>query len=116
MHRAKSKIGLLLIAAASIVYWLPQGSENTGPLLAACALWSVLSLAALRLDKAEDWNYRFSAFIAVALATMEGFGGVLSPSNRDGLLVMAGLHLAAFVLALTGRYQKVKARRPGRGL
>lgn len=116
MDRAKIKTALLVIALASVSYWAQAPEGNTVALLAASALWATLGLFSFRSDRAEDWNYRLSSFLGVALATIEGTAGLLGLGVREGLLGMAVLHLAAFLLAVMGRYQKVKSQRPSRGL
>jgi hypothetical protein len=118
MTRAKIKIPLLLIAVTSTAYWFPQGQPQ-GQAMAlgfASLLWSLLGLAAFRWDRAEDWNYRLSSFLGMALATVEGMASMVALPSRQGLAAMACLHLTAFLLSVAGRYQKVKARRPSRGL
>lgn len=112
MERAKIKVPLLLIAAGSTAYWL----QPVGPvwLVAGCGLWLLVALAAFRWEKAEDWTYRLSSFVGVALCTIEGIAGLLALLPRPGLLLMAVLHGAAFVLAVVGRYQKVSGKRERR--
>ncbi len=110
MSRVRIKVGLLLIAAGSAVYWL---QPPAGPvwIAGACTLWALLTLASFHWDRAEDWTYRLSSFLAVALGTMEGVSGLLGASSRPWILVLAFLHFVAFVLAVTGRYQKVSSKR-----
>ena len=115
MERLKIKLALLTIAVASAFYWSRLLTTGGGPMvMTVCLFWAVLALAALRSPRAEDWTYRFSSFFGIALFTMEGMAGFWALPTQPSLLGMAALHLTAFVLAVTGRYQKVAARRPNR--
>lgn len=113
MERAGIKFSLLLIAIGSAVYWAqPPHFTYDKALAACCALWGLVALAAFRLDRAEDWTYRFGSFLGIAMATAEGAAGMLAPNSRAGLLLMACLHTLAFVLSTAGRFQKVSSKRP----
>lgn len=117
MERLGIKISLLIIAVTSVVYWAQPPHDTGAPLLAAASgLWVFLAFAAFRWERAEDWTYRFSSFLGVSLATVEGISALLALQDRAGLFPMALLHGAAFILAVIGRYQKVGSRRPRREL
>lgn len=112
MERAAIKSALATIAVASAVYW-GQVTGHQGALILACwcVLWALFALASFRFERAEDWTYRLSAFLGIALGTVEGITGLVAPHTRAGLLWMALLHVAAFALSLAGRYQKVASKR-----
>ena len=113
MDRWKIKLGLLLVAAGSIAYWAWAPS---GPiwLIIACGVWAAVALCAFNWEKAEEWTYRLSSFLAVALGTVEGSLGLMNPHAKPWILAMAALHLIAFLLALAGRYQKAGGKRERR--
>ena len=110
MARGKIKLGLLLIAAGSVAYW---SWAPAGPiwLIAAGGVWTLVALCAFGWERAEDWTYRLSSFVAMALGTVEGVFGLMDPRAKPGILAMAALHFLAFLLALTGRYQKAGSKR-----
>ncbi len=114
MDGPKIKVALLVIAIASAGFWA-QGPGPQTPFL-ACLLWSVCALGAFRWEKLEEWTYRLSSFLGMALATLEACAGLLGLTSRPGLLAMAVLHAMAFALAAAGRYQKAGAARARRDL
>ena len=115
MDRAGLKTTLFVIAVLSTGFWWRTPVLQVGPVIAVwCGLWSVLCAASWRWSKAEDWSYRISSFLGVALATMEAAIGLTSKLNTVPLLVMALIHSAAFVLAIVGRYKKVSSKRVSR--
>ena len=115
MERLKFKISLLLIAIISAIFWAQPLMLSGSPLFAlGSALWIATLLASFRGNRAEDWAYRISAFVAVTLATVEAGSLVVLRQAPQIMGWMALLHVVAFFLSVVGRYQKVSARRPRR--
>ena len=117
MGRTKIKLALLTIALVSAGYWgQPPRLGDAVAITTLCLIWAGFAMASFRWERSEDWTYRLGSFLGIALATMEGAAGLFGLSARAGLLSMAAVHLAAFVLSVVGRYQKVSSRRVQRAL
>lgn len=95
---------------------LPPQLPHHNIVASSSLVWSLFCLLAIWAEALENWAHRLSAFLGFLLCTIEGILGLLGFAGKPGLLLVATLHGATFILSVVGKYQSRVRSRPKRSM